>query len=214
MFNLFKKSSGPAGPYADEATNTIYNLLFCDDVALFRKNNQAAQAWPFDVLLADAGNAADLQRVIDDNTLETRARILAYNRLLALGHPPARKELLGVIVEVGLDQGLDTLAAYTDGTARYINYTGSLVVWEAPNEESNRLIGDLFGRSLQIVQQIGPWDQPRKAHPAKGSLRLSFLVSDGLYFGEGPMQVLFNDPMAGATLASATALMQYLTSKR
>jgi hypothetical protein len=44
-------------------------------------------------------------------------------------------------------------------------------------------------------------------------LRISFLVSNKLYFGEGPIDVLFNDGLAGPALLAATNLMKYITEK-
>jgi len=213
LFDLFKKTPPPpSGPYRDEATNQIYQLLFCDDAVVFGNNMSEPRPYPFDILLSPGSSIADLQKVADDSATEARAKLLAYNLQMARGHKPANKELLGVIVEVGIEGGLDTLAAYSDGRARYINYTGSMVVWENPDDATaGQLIRDLFEKSIVIVGKIGPWDNPRRPAPAQGMVRLSFLVSDGLYFGEGPIQVLFNDPMAQPALASATALMQFLT---
>ena len=58
-----------------------------------------------------------------------------------------------------------------------------------------------------MVQQIGPWDQPRLAPPTAGNARLTFLVSDGLYFGQGPMNVLQADAKGGPVLREAGALL-------
>jgi len=118
-----------------------------------------------------------------------------------------------VIVEVGLDKGLDVLASFSDGTARYINQTGKILIWETKDEISNKLTENLFIKSKQIVDKIGPWDKPRLPHPTKGNVRITFLVSDGLYFGEAPTNVLFNDTLASPALLSATDLMKYLTEK-
>jgi len=213
LFNLFKKTPPPpSGPYRDEATNQIYQLLFSDNAELYRSSLSEPPTYPFDILLSPTSSIADLQKIVDDGATEARAKILAYNLQMARGHKPTNKELLGVIVEVGLEGGLDTLAAYSDQRARYINYTGSMVVWENPEDETaGQMIRDLFEKSREIVSKIGPWENPRRPAPAQGIVRLSFLVSDGLYFGEGPIQVLFNDPMANPALTSATALMQFLT---
>lgn len=210
LFNFLKKTQQASGPYKDSATNLIYNLLFCDDLDLFKINTKPPYSYPFDILFTADTSAADLQKIVEDNTAEPRIRLLACNRLLAKGGQP-KKELLSVIVEVGLDDGLDVLASFKDGTARYINYTGQMIIWENTiDAKANELKDDLFAKSEEVVKLIGPWDQPRKPHPAKGNVRLSFLLSDGLYFGEGPINVLFNDPMASAPLNSATLLMQYL----
>ena len=71
----------------------------------------------------------------------------------------------------------------------------------------------MFTNSLEIVNQIGVWDQPRRPHPDTGMVRITFLVSDGIYFGEGRIDVLFNDPMGGPALVSGTELMQYITAR-
>ncbi|MBL7798239.1 MAG: hypothetical protein JNJ90_17225 [Saprospiraceae bacterium] len=214
LFNLFKKTPPPpSGPYRDEGTNQIYQLLFSDNAELYRSSLSEPYPYPFDILLSPSSSIADLQKVADDGSTEARAKILAYNLQMARSHKPANKELLGVIVEVGMEGGLDTLAAYSDHTARYINYTGSMIIWDNHDDATaGQLIEDLFAKSREIVSKIGPWDNPRRPAPAQGMVRISFLVSDELYFGEGPIQVLFNDPMANPALMSATALMQFLTN--
>jgi hypothetical protein len=202
------------GPYKDGSTNFIYNLLFCDDLSLYRHNTEEPHTYPFDILFADNSSISDLQKISDDPNADPRVKVLAYNRQLNAGHKPAKKELLAVIVEIGLDDGLVVLASFHDGTARYINHTGNVLVWETTDDvQGNEITKQLFDNSARIVNQIGPWDKPRRPAPTKGIMRITFLVSDGLYFGEGPMDVLFNDPLASPALTSATQLMQYITSK-
>jgi hypothetical protein len=217
LFNFFKKPPSAnefiAGPYADSAINLVYHLLFCDNIELYKTNTPVPLTYPFDILYAETSDATNLQKIIDDNESDPRVKILACNRLLASGRKPGKKELFAVIVEIGLDNGLDVLASFNNGTARYINQMSKLLIWETTDEMSNQLTEDLFAKSRQIVEQIGPWDQPRRPHPAKGSVRISFLVSDGLYFGEAPVDVLFSDPLASPALAAATALLKYLTEK-
>jgi hypothetical protein len=130
------------------------------------------------------------------------------------GQQPVKKELFAVIVEVGLDMGNDVLASYKDGTARYINQSGKIIIWEISDERSDFLTSELFYESENIVKQIGPWDgQARLAPPAKGLARISFLMSDGLYFGQAPMDDLFHDALSGPALNAATLLMQHITEK-
>ena len=222
LFGLFKKSSSqnqvaqpPTDkPYSDSSTNLIYNLLFCDNLYLYKVNTPPPYAYPFDILFSDTASATELQKIINDVTADPRAKVLAYNLQLGRGNRPNQKEVLAVIVEVGLDRGLDVLASFNNGTARYINQTGKLLIWETTTDvRANELTGELFARAREIVAQIGPWDKPRKPHPAKDNTRISFLVSDGLYFGEASTNVLFNDPLASGALATAAQLMKYLTEK-
>lgn len=221
LSGFFKKSLPPKqtiqhaydNPYKDSAANLIYNLLFCDDLDLYKANTKPPNSYPFDILFSEESTVTDFQNIIDDMNSDPRIKALAYNRQLAKGHKPAKKELLAVIVEVALDKGLDVLASFPNGTARYINQTEKILVWETTTDaKANQLTNELFSRAMQIVNQIGPWDKPRKPHPAKGNTRITFIVSDGLYFGEASTNTLFNDPMASPALTVATHLMQYLTS--
>lgn len=203
----------PMGPYRDNALNVIYNMLFCDNLSLYQEHTLEPAPYPFDILFSDESAPEDLQKVIEDPDTETRVKILAYHKRNAKSNLPAQKELLGVIVEVGLENGLDVLASYANGTARYINQSGKMIIWENPDDQTaNHLIQDLFIQSKRIVDQIGPWDNPRKTPPVKGYTRITFLVSHELYFGEAPTEILFNDALASPALMSATRLMQFLTN--
>src|SRR6186713_3252809 len=144
LFNLFKKSPEP---YQDHSTNLIYNLLFCDDLDLYRTHFEPPINYPWDILFSNASTISDLQKIINDNNTEARVKILAYNKQLAIGHKVERKELLGVIVEVGLEQGLDVLASFKDGSARHINHTGHMIIWETSDERSTALTNSLFEAS-------------------------------------------------------------------
>src|SRR5258705_13650353 len=97
------------GPYKDSATNLIYNLLFCDDLELFKSNSRAPHNYPYDVLFSETSSAAELQKVIEDDDLEPRIKAFAYNKQFALGHKPSKKELLALIVEIGMVNGVDSL---------------------------------------------------------------------------------------------------------
>lgn len=217
LFSFFKKSyeqvTATTNPYKESSTNLIYNLLFCDNIDLYKNSTKPPYTYPFDILFSDTSTTSDFQKIIDDSSSEARTKLLAYNRQIAVGQKPSKKELLAVIVEVGLDNGLDTLASFNDGKARYINKTGKILVWETTDDKSNELTKDLFMKSQNIVNQIGAWEKPRRPAPTKGNVRITFLVSDGLYFGEGPIDILFSDPMASPALTSATYLMKYLTEK-
>ncbi len=221
LFNFFKKPAEPQAasvlsiaPYKDSATNYIYNLFFCDDIDLYKQATQQPYTYPFDVLFSKTSSIADLQHIIEDENSDPRIKVLAYNKQLKSGYLPIRKELLAVIVEVGLENGLDVLASFCDGTARYINHTGKILVWEKTDDDvSNKITRELFLSSRNIVDRIGPWNKPRLPDPGRGDVRITFFVTDGLYFGEGPINVLFNDELAGTSLAKAAELMQYLTQK-
>ncbi len=210
IFNIFSKK--PVQPYRNDGLNKVYELLFCDNIARYRQDPRPT-GYPWAVLLEEASTPDQLQAVAADKTLEARQRLLAYHRLAASGSFIDHREILGVVVEVGLPGGLDVLAAFSEGGARYLNQAEKLLVWETQTLESRQLLDQLFAASLTVVNQIGKWDQPRRPFPPNGRVRLTFLVSDGLYFGEGPFEVLQADPMGGPVIAAATQLMAYLTQQ-
>jgi hypothetical protein len=197
----------PYSPYSGESPNLIYNLLFCDDLTAFKsKPGQSPSAWQ-EILFAEPVNFAALEALASDTSQEGRVRYLAYSQLRGHGEVVAPKVLLGVIVEVPLKGGLDTLASFSQGGVRYINQSGKLVVIEGAPSFTD-MIKDLFSASQSVVAHIGPWDKSRLAPPSQGNVRLTFVVSDGLYFGEGPMSVMQREPMAGPIIQQATKLLQ------
>ena len=197
----------PYSPYPSESANAIYNLLFCDEPAAFRaKPGERPTPWQA-VLFSIPVNVSAVEALAFDASQEGRIRYLAFSRLRELGKAIPAKTLLGVIVEVPLAGGLDTLAAFSEGGVRYVNQSGKLVVIEGV-ASFLPIVKRLFSVSEPVVSRIGPWDKPRLAPPKQGNVRLTFLVSDGLYFGEGPMSAMQREAMAGPIIQQATELLQ------
>lgn len=195
-------------PYAEPHVNFLYNLLFCDNLNLFKNDNNVKGAGVWPTLLADKPDLEALRKIADDESNEGRVRALAYNRLREAGEEVPTKKVLAVIVEVTLSNGLDTLAAFSEGGVRYLNQTGRVGIFEGAGHPVERLAKELIGASQLVVEQIGPWDKKRLPPPKPGNVRMTFLVSDGLYFGEGAFESIEQDPMGGPVLAKATELLQ------
>jgi len=195
-------------PYAEWHVNFLYNLLFCDDIALFKNENKTKEEGLWSVLLADKPDLNVLQGIAEDEANEGRVRALAFNRLRASGQNVPPKRLLGVIVEVALQEGLDVMAAFAEGGVRYLNHSGKAAIFEGRGNPVEALAKELVAVAQPIVNQIGPWDAKRLPPPKPGNVRMTFLASDGLYFGEGPFVVLQKDPMGGPVLEKTTQLLQ------
>src|SRR6476660_6122990 len=97
-------------PYTEESTNSIYELLFCDDLNTFKDTMKKPWSYPWDVLLSDRPVINDVQKIIMDTSLESRIRLLGCHILKQSFQKPSEIFLLGVIVEIGMDEGLDVLA--------------------------------------------------------------------------------------------------------
>ena len=206
--------SQPVGrPYEDRATQLIYELLFCDRLELFRDNHQGALTPPWSVIYNADPDFVAVAKIAGDDTQESRIRMLAFNILRTAQRAVPEKELLGTIIEVHLPDGLDTLAVFSDGSARYINHSGKLIIVEGAPSIFENEIQQVITSSKPIVSAIGPWNKDRLPAPNKGNIRMTFLVSDGLYFGEGPINMMSSEEMAKPLIDAATLLLVKLVEK-
>lgn len=201
------------GPYGDDSANSIYQLLFCDNLALFKTHHGGDDAEPWTTIFSKSHDWAAVSRIAGDDKEESRVRMLAYNLLREAKKDVPQRNLLGTIIEVRLAEGLDTLAVFTDGGARYINHSGKMAIVEDGADLFKKEIAAVLMASEPIVAAIGPWDKPRLPAPIRGNIRMTFLVSDGLYFGEGPMEAMQQEPMAAPLIQAATSLLLKLVTQ-
>jgi hypothetical protein len=222
MFNLFKKSSATPTPVPMQLA--MRDFLFGDlPIELWpgeRSNVEDVEPWRSFVAARTClkeGNAAEaeakLRGVLAMPDLESRHYLQAWQFLREQGVQPSgdeAKHLYGVVVEVGLEQGLDIVAAYGDHTARYYNYGGGAVIWEHPDTSLDEAIDALLAAGKSVVDRIGPWEGVHPAAPTTGMVRVNMLVPGGLHFGQGPFETLYQDPMGGPVIAAANRLMERL----
>lgn len=201
------------GPYKDEATNLIYQLLFCDRLQLFKEDQKAKAEPPWSTLFSEPPNLEGIAKLAADKHQESRVRALAYDELRAAGKPVAKKEYLGTIIEVRIHGGLDTLAVFADGSTRYINQSGKLIVVDGTPSPFDHEIQTVIQASKPLVAVMGPWEKDRLPAPKEGDIRLTFLVSDGLYFGEGSMESMQREPLAAPLISAGTKLVLRLFEK-
>jgi hypothetical protein len=165
----------------------------------------------------DKNSAITIWKTITDTPgLEARHYLQAWHFLRQHGvNPPPEKAktVYGVVVEVALKGGVDILAAYTDHTARYLNYSGAGVIWEHPDTSLDAEIAALLQAGQAVANVIGPWEQARPPAPEDDNVRLNMLTPSGLHFGYGSFKSLYEEPMGRSIIDPATRLMQSLTAK-
>ena len=137
-----------------------YNLLFCDDLNLFRHVYRASAGEPWATLLSESADVAALRQIAESDSEHSRARALAYRRLRSAGVDSA-KSVLGFIVEVPVEGGLDVLAAYSDGRVAYLHQTGATVAIENPSPQVVALTTNLTRSGYEIVDKVGALDRKR-----------------------------------------------------
>ena len=197
--SLTARKGGTARPYKQDELNLVYQLMFCDDTR--QGAGDAEQA----TLFGAAPDARVVQTIGEDPAEESRVRLLAWHWLRAAGQPVASRELLGVVVEVPLAEGLDVLAAYADGSVRYINHTGRVAVFEGSPEDVVQHGKLLVHAALPLAAQSTP--KSRAAPPKLGNVRLSLLAADGLHVRDGTFGDIDRDQVAAPVLKQAQRLL-------
>ena len=154
--------------------------------------------------------------ILEMPELESRHYLQAWHFLRKAGFQPDQtcaKEILGIVVEVSLQEGLDLLATYNDGTARYFNYSGAGVVWDAPDSSLKDDIERVLHAGKRIVKEIGPWESARPQAPPRGQARINILTPSGLHFGQATLEMVATDQLSGPLFSASTQLMRRLIAK-
>lgn len=125
--------------------------------------------------------------------------------------PSIAAEVLGVVVEIPIDDRHDVLAGYRDGTARYLNHSGRVAIVDDPTAFAS-VVAALVDAGQGLADRIGPWDRPELPPLPPGHARLAMLTREGFRFGQGPEAALLGDAIAQPVLAAATALLVAITS--
>ena len=130
------------------------------------------------------------QQIAVTEGLESRHTLQAWHFLRQAGRsPPADRArlVLGVAVEMPAQKGHDLLVAYRDGSARYLNYSGKVLIWEDRSDaDVQAAITTWLAVGQVIADAIGVWDQPSLPPVPAGQARLLMLTPGGHRFGQAP----------------------------
>jgi hypothetical protein len=116
---------------------------------------------------------------------DTVVQLWAWHNLRKLGiEPPVNlaKKVMGIIVEVPNQGGEDIIASYADGTARFLSYTGAMILWDDFHEQITPLIHE----GIKLAHPIGElYVEHQTKQIADGDVRLTILTPGGMYCWEG-----------------------------
>jgi hypothetical protein len=203
-----------------EIRNTLFGDVPLADVVRAHPKVTLGEPWASFVRARDLRDSGDvvgaknaMQQVLAMSDLETRVFLQVWHTMRELGETPPQeraKDVVGVVVEVGMPKGLDIVAAYRDHRARYFNYSGAGVLWERRDNSLDGLIDELLQAGALVAKAIGPWMQPRPPEPKNGTVRINLLTPSGIHLGQGPVEALNQDAMGGPILSAAFGLMKRL----
>ncbi|HVU19712.1 MAG TPA: hypothetical protein VHE09_03205 [Rhizomicrobium sp.] len=200
---------GPPQPYKNKVTNFAYNLLFCDIPALFIQNKNLKSDTPlYRVLHAGAKDSGAVRAIAMDAQGDSCTRMLAFDWLRAHKQTVPPKVVLGVVFEMGSKDGPATVAAYADGNVRFISDTEELASFPPNTPSIAPKAKDLLARAQTMIKKMDAWKEPRVIAPPYGIMRITFLASGGLYFGDGEFRHMVHDKFGGPAIHSAVDLMK------
>lgn len=152
-----------------------------------------------------------LQKLLDDAP-ESRLRLWGWQALRHLGVPPAAEiahRAEGVVVEVDSGKGCETLAAYADGTARYLLPSGARMLWNKPDGRLSQPIEALLTSATEVAPLLAEGRLP--GEPASGGARATVLTASGPRAIEGRFdETLEGSSPARPLFAAATALLEQI----
>jgi len=163
--------------------------------------------------LANAGRKEEaksrLRSIPWSSKLETRIQLWVWSALRELGESPdpqSGKEVLGVVVEVPMRGAYDTLAGYQDGSARYLNFSGAAIFWDARDATIKSLCQRLIGSTIPESPRAVPRQDTMLP---KSGTQVTLLTRSG-------MSVISEPPQSVVAAGSALMLelMQRAKSKR
>lgn len=190
-------------PYSDQHANDVYSHLFCDVPENYLAWAEGA-ALP---VFSREFNEKAVRALAEDKAEESRVRALAYNRLKKERCAVPPRVLLGVVVETPLPRGLDAIAVYIDGRIRYIHGSGKQVAIEKDVESMRPPRKALLSAAQDIVDELSPLEDLRSPPPKTPNVRVTSIVSDGLYVGEANLEELTRDPLGGPILRATSDLL-------
>ncbi|MBI4423478.1 MAG: hypothetical protein HY554_07120 [Elusimicrobia bacterium] len=199
--------------FADQALEELLAGLPQED--RWRTPRASANPWPLlfvarELCAQGRGEQAVplLRQVAELPMAETRVRLWAWGALRGLGARPEAgraREVLGVVVELPLALGVDTLAAYRDGTARYLNQGGSLSIQDGAEPAAVRRVE----RLLDLAEGLaGSMPLAARRPPPKARVRFSLLTRVGILCSEEPLsRAGTEESFLCAVFKSAAAVM-------
>jgi hypothetical protein len=208
--NIFRSLFGKKKPPPAPPTSLAMREFLFGDVPLdqWPPPGGSGDAFPWSAFVAARAHLAAgriplaiaaWRGVLAEPHLESRHYAQAWHFLRQHGEqPPAEtkkgivdaKNLFGVVVEAGMPNGLDVVAAYADRTARVFHHSGRGFVFEGREKRVDILVTAFLEAGQISAACVEPWGGQRPPAPVDGEARISYLTTRGLHLEGGPWQLL------------------------
>ena len=145
-----------------------------------------------------------LRSILSATGSETRVELWVWSALRELSERPEPKlafEILGTVVEVPVQGAYDILAAYKDGSARYLNFSGKAIFWDAKEAAIRSLCQALIDSTVPSASRAMP---RLSVSLPKSGVQVTLLTRSGMFVIPSPPMTIGN---------AASALMTELVRR-
>jgi hypothetical protein len=144
--------------------------------------------------------------------VESRQVLQAWHALRSVGivpDPSIADEVLGIVAEVALDGGHDVLAAYADGSVRFLHHLGGASIFEPPTPlEIAQPAASWLATAAAVAPEVAPWPGEGAHAAAPGETRFALLTRAGHRAVAGDDATMAASPVASRLLGAGAALLQ------
>jgi hypothetical protein len=123
---------------------------------------------------------AEFRKTLAVPAIPARVRLWTWNAMRRLGvRPPPRDSFIihGVLVEIPMDTGIDTLAVYDDGSACYIDQSGRIMPWRGYNTVISAICRQVLLETRPFLQNSRTSDRGKPI--SSGFCRITILTIAG-----------------------------------
>jgi len=159
-----------------------------------------------------------LKQVLTIPDTESRVLLWTWKALRDLGELPSPKvaaEVQGVICELHNEAGVGTVAAYSDGRARFIGGQGAMTMWESPgtDAELSSVIREFLKSAEPLIHMAPATDKRKIPEPEMEHFRVSILTYGGIHTVEVFGPEIFEGHRMAPILVASTKLLNTLQQK-
>lgn len=127
--------------------------------------------------------------------IETRTSLWSWAALRKIGvqpYPDEAEEIKGVVIQVPMDGERDVLAVYADGSVRYVNHSGKIIVWDLSDTRVRDIVHTILARSNDL-----DFSKPTVLgdHIGNNIVRVTALTLSGNRFSEVSLRALRTSPI-------------------
>lgn len=153
--------------------------------------------------------------IAEDVFRDARSRLWAWTALRKLGEKPSKLqggEVIGFVLIVPTEGSADALAAYADGSVRFVGYAEQLVIRDPAKGEPDAKVTDLIAQAHALVA-LPPQPRPKDEKlPPPDKVRMSALTAHGIHTAEVPWSEVEAGGKYEALFVAATKLLEAITA--